>query len=102
MSGTWKGTTYIADRDAYDDLTIVLKKEGPSYTGAVTDSLGMARGRDQNVAEAEAGFDFTIYNGEEYRPSIDGKVADSSSSASGRSSAPNRWASSASSACPKK
>ncbi|MDH4198389.1 MAG: hypothetical protein OEW05_13335 [Candidatus Aminicenantes bacterium] len=69
MSGTWKGTTYIADRDAYDDLTIVLKKEATSYTGAVTDSLGMAQeAAIQNVTlEAEEiGFDFTIFDGQDY------------------------------------
>jgi len=69
MSGTWKGTTYIADRDAYDDLTIVLKKEGASYAGAVTDSLGMAQeAAIQNVTltAEEFGFDFTIFDGQEY------------------------------------
>ena len=80
MSGTWKGTTYIADRDAYDDLTIVLKKEGPSYTGAVTDSLGMAQEAAIQNVKLEAGelsFDFTIYNGEEYQTvHATAKVAD--------------------------
>jgi len=69
VSGTWKGTTYIADRDAYDDLTIVLKKEGASYTGTVTDSLQMAQeSAIQNVKlEAEElSFDFTIFDGQDY------------------------------------
>ncbi len=70
MSGTWKGTTYIADRDAYDDLTIVLKKDGASYAGTVTDGLGMAQeAAIQNVKlEAEElSFDFTIFDGQEYQ-----------------------------------
>jgi hypothetical protein len=69
MSGTWKGTTYIADRDAYDDLTIVLKKEGASYAGTVTDSLGMAQEaaiQNAKLDAEELSFDFTIFDGQDY------------------------------------
>jgi len=69
LSGTWKGQTYIADREAYDDLTIVLKKEGVSYTGAVTDSLQMAQESAIQNAKLEAeelSFDFTIFDGQDY------------------------------------
>jgi len=69
LSGTWKGTTYIADRDAYDDLTVVLKKEGASYAGTVTDSLQMAQEAAIQNVKFEAGelsFDFTIFDGQDY------------------------------------
>lgn len=42
LSGTWTGTTFISDRGVDDDITFVLTKEGDTYTGSVTDSLGLA------------------------------------------------------------
>ena len=41
LSGTWIGSTDIPNREDRDNLTLVLKKDGASYTGNITDSMGM-------------------------------------------------------------
>jgi hypothetical protein len=41
LSGTWIGSTAIPNREDRDNLTLVLKKDGASYTGNITDSMGM-------------------------------------------------------------
>jgi hypothetical protein len=41
LSGTWIGSTAIPNREDRDNLTLVLKKDGSSYTGNITDSMGM-------------------------------------------------------------
>jgi hypothetical protein len=41
LSGTWIGSTTIPNREERDNLTLVLKKDGSSYTGNITDSMGM-------------------------------------------------------------
>ena len=64
MSGTWKGTMYISKIDVYDEMILVLKKEGTSYKGTVTDSLGTVYETPiQNVKlqAEELHFDFTLF-----------------------------------------
>ena len=41
LSGTWVGSTEIPNREERDNLTLVLKKEGATYTGTITDTMGM-------------------------------------------------------------
>ncbi len=68
LTGTWAGSTYIPD-SGDDQVTLVLKKEGETYSGTVSDSMGMA-----NESELENGkfvdgtltAEFTIFNGSDY------------------------------------
>lgn len=68
LTGTWEGSTYIPD-SGDDQVTLVLKKEGETYSGTVSDSMGMA-----NESELENGkfvdgtltAEFTIFNGSDY------------------------------------
>ena len=68
LTGTWVGSTYIAD-SGDDQVTLVLEKEGEVYSGTVSDSMGMA-----NEAKLENGKfvngtltgEFTIFNGSDY------------------------------------
>jgi len=41
LSGTWIGSTQIPNREERDNLTLVLKKEGATYAGTITDTMGM-------------------------------------------------------------
>jgi hypothetical protein len=41
LSGTWVGSTEVPNREEKDNLTLVLKKEGATYTGTITDTMGM-------------------------------------------------------------
>ncbi len=41
LSGTWVGDTVVPNSTDKDIVTMVLKKAGDSYTGKVSDSLGM-------------------------------------------------------------
>ena len=42
LSGTWTGDTRVPNSTENDRITLVLKKAGNSYSGSVTDSMGMA------------------------------------------------------------
>ena len=41
LSGTWIGDTWVPNSEEKDNLTLVLKKDGTSYSGTITDSMGM-------------------------------------------------------------
>jgi len=41
LSGTWVGSTAVPGMEERDNLTLVLKKDGPAYSGTLTDSMGM-------------------------------------------------------------
>lgn len=41
LSGTWIGETAVPNSPDKDIVTLVLKKTGDSYTGTISDSLGM-------------------------------------------------------------
>jgi hypothetical protein len=69
LSGTWVGETVIPDVPDKDQVTLVLAKEGESYSGSVMDSMELAKESplenvkfENNTLTAE----FIIFNGEEY------------------------------------
>ena len=41
FSGTWVGSTVVPDNPEKDQVTLTLKKDGDSYAGTITDSLGL-------------------------------------------------------------
>jgi len=41
LSGTWVGSTAVPGMEERDNLTLVLKKDGSSYSGTLSDSMGM-------------------------------------------------------------
>ena len=92
LSGTWTGDTRVPNSTENDRITLVLKKAGNSYSGSVTDSMGMANAAAlENVkfADRTLGFEFVISaNGENVRISTkldykDGKLTGSWSSDEG-------------------
>lgn len=65
ISGTWVGETEIPDQGT-DELTMVLEKEGDTYTAILSDSLGMLVDTECEDLEYEDNvltFNFTIYDG---------------------------------------
>jgi hypothetical protein len=69
LSGTWVGETAIPDVPDKDQVTLVLTKEGESYSGNVTDSMGMAKESPLEKVEFKDNTltaEFVIFNGEEY------------------------------------
>jgi hypothetical protein len=42
LSGTWVGDTVVPNSSDKDGVTLVLKKDGASYSGTFSDSMGMA------------------------------------------------------------
>jgi hypothetical protein len=69
LSGTWVGETAIPDVPDKDQVTLVLTKEGESYSGNVTDSMGMAKESPLEKVESKDNTltaEFVIFNGEEY------------------------------------
>jgi hypothetical protein len=68
LTGTWEGTTYVAGAGD-DQVTMVLKKEGETYSGTFTDSMQMAQeSKLENVKFADGTLtaEFMIFNGSEY------------------------------------
>ncbi len=66
LSGTWTGETLVPDSADKDLVTLVLKKDGSSYIGTVTDSLGMANAavlEKVAVAKDALTFEFVITTG---------------------------------------
>lgn len=43
LSGTWVGETVVPNAVDRDQVTLVLQKDGASYSGTVTDSMGLAK-----------------------------------------------------------
>ena len=41
IAGTWVGTAEVPDAMEPDELTMVIKKTGDTYTGIINDSMGM-------------------------------------------------------------
>jgi hypothetical protein len=41
LSGTWVGDTVVPNSPDKDGITLVLKKDGDSYSGTLSDSMGM-------------------------------------------------------------
>src|SRR4030042_5098864 len=68
LTGTWEGTTYVPDAGD-DQVTLVLKKEGETNSGTVTDSLQLAIESKLENGKFENGTlrgEFTIFNGSDY------------------------------------
>jgi hypothetical protein len=57
LSGTWVGDTVIPASPDKDQLTLVLKKDGASYTGTISDAMGMV---NQAVLESVKTGDGTL------------------------------------------
>ena len=69
LSGIWVGETVIPDVVEKDKVTLVLTKEGESYSGSVTDSMGLAKESPLEKVEFKEDTltaEFVIFNGEEY------------------------------------
>jgi hypothetical protein len=66
LSGTWIGKTTIPN-GTQDDMTLVLKKAGATYTGTLVDSLGMipqdTELNDVKLDKNELTANFTIADG---------------------------------------
>ena len=68
LSGIWEGTTYVPD-SGDDQVTLTLKKEGETYSGTVTDTMGMAiESKLENVQFKDGALkaEFLIFNGSDY------------------------------------
>ena len=66
LSGTWTGETLVPDSADKDLITLVLKKDDASYTGTLTDSMGMANAailEKVAVAKDALTFEFVITTG---------------------------------------
>lgn len=67
LSGTWSGTTVINGMD--ETLTLVLKKNGDTYIGHVTDSAGFSNETEIESVEIDnnqLSFSFNIDTGGAY------------------------------------
>jgi hypothetical protein len=68
LSGTWEGTAYVPDQGD-NEITMVLRKEGESYSGTITDSMGFANESNLENAKFADGTltaEFMIFNGSDY------------------------------------
>jgi hypothetical protein len=68
LSGTWEGTTYVPDAGD-DTVSMTLRKEGETYSGTVSDSMGLAvASKLENVKFADGTLkaEFVIFNGSDY------------------------------------
>lgn len=68
LTGTWMGTTYVPD-EGDDQVTLTLRKEGETYSGTLSDSMGMAvESKLENVQYADGTLkaEFVIFNGSDY------------------------------------
>jgi hypothetical protein len=68
LSGTWTGETVVPDALDKDQVTLVLQKEEATYSGTVTDSMGMAAESPLENVEFKDGTltaEFIIFNGTE-------------------------------------
>ena len=63
LSGTWVGSTAVPNMDEKDTVTLVLKSAGKSYTGTISDSMGVARAASLENVKVESetlSFDFAV------------------------------------------
>ncbi len=62
-SGTWVGDTVVPNSPDKDIITMILKKGGDSYSGTISDSLGMLKGTPLEKAKFESdtiSFEFVV------------------------------------------
>jgi hypothetical protein len=68
LSGTWVSKTLVGNEQSEDNVTLVLAKTGDSYTGTLTDSLGLATDcelKDVKFSENKLTFSFIVNDGTE-------------------------------------
>jgi hypothetical protein len=68
LTGTWEGTTYVPD-SGDDQITLVLQKAEGSYTGTLTDSMGLANEsklENTKFVDGTLTAEFMIFNGSDY------------------------------------
>ncbi len=68
LTGTWEGTTYVPDAGD-DTVTLTLRKEGETYAGTLSDSMGLAvESKLENVEYNDGTLkaEFVIFNGDDY------------------------------------
>jgi hypothetical protein len=68
LTGTWEGTAYVPDQGD-NQITVVLRKEGESYSGTVTDSMGFANEsklENTKFVDGTLTSEFMIFNGSDY------------------------------------
>jgi hypothetical protein len=68
LSGTWVGDTVTPTSPDKDQLTLVLKKDGTSYTGTISDAMGMvnqAALESVKIANGTLSFQFIARVGEQ-------------------------------------
>jgi hypothetical protein len=68
LSGTWVGETVIPNAVDKDQVTLVLQKAANSYSGTVSDSMGMAKESPlENVTFEDDTLtaEFMVFNGNE-------------------------------------
>jgi len=68
ISGTWVGSTEVPGMEEADELTMVIVKSEGSYSGTISDSMGMAQDAEMNDISFEdktLTFDFSVDTGEE-------------------------------------
>jgi hypothetical protein len=66
ISGTWEGSTVVPNATEEDELTLVLAKDSDSYTGTISDSMGMAQDAELQEVDFSGNtltFNFTIDTG---------------------------------------
>ena len=69
IGGTWSGDTVVPNSPDKDVITLVLKKAGESFTGTISDSLGMLNGTPLEKVTFEKdtlSFEFMVATGSEY------------------------------------
>lgn len=68
LSGTWVGDTVTPASPDKDQLTLVLKKDGTSYTGTMSDTIGMVNQAALESVKIENGtlsFQFVAHTGDQ-------------------------------------
>jgi len=68
LTGTWEGTTYVSNAGD-DQVTLVLKKEGETYSGTFTDSMQLAiesKLENTKFLDGTLTAEFMIFNGADY------------------------------------
>jgi hypothetical protein len=68
LTGTWEGTTYVPNAGD-DQVTLVLQKDGETYSGTFTDSMQLANEsklENTNFVDGTLTAEFMIFNGADY------------------------------------
>jgi len=69
LSGTWVGETVVPNMIDKDQVMLVLKREAGSYSGTITDTMGMANAaplEDVKFENDTLSAQFMVSNGGEY------------------------------------